>query len=109
MKPIDAKNNRYINIDKEINDKDPKFKVADHVIISKYKQNFAKGYPPNFSEEVFVIKEIKDTVPCAYIINDLNDKLIFGTFFEKELQKTNQEEFRVEKVIKKKGNKLYVK
>ena len=109
MKPIDAKNNRHINIDKEINDKDPKFKVADHVRISKYKQNFAKGYTPNFSEEFFVIKEIKDTVPYAYIINDLNDKLIIETFFEKELQKTNQEEFRVEKVIKKKGNKLYVK
>ena len=56
MKPIDVKNNTYINIDKEINDKDPKFKVGNHVKISKYKNIFAKGYTPNWSEEVFVIK-----------------------------------------------------
>ena len=56
MKPADVKNNTYINIDKEINDKDPKFKVGNHVTISKYKNIFAKGYTPNWSEEVFVIK-----------------------------------------------------
>ena len=56
-----------------------------------------------------MIKEIKNTGPYAYIINDLNGEQIIGTFYEKELQKTNQEEFRIEKVIKKKGNKLYVK
>ena len=56
MKPTDVKNNTCINIDKEINDKDPKFKVGNHVTISKYKNIFAKGYTPNWSEEVFVIK-----------------------------------------------------
>ena len=56
-----------------------------------------------------VIKEIKNTVPWTYAINDLKGEEIFGTFYEKELQKTNQEEFRIEKVIKKKGKKLYVK
>ena len=56
MKPIDVKDNTYINTDKEVNDKDPKFKVGDHVRISKYKNIFAKGYTPNWSEEVFVIK-----------------------------------------------------
>ena len=59
MKPIDSKNNTFINIDKEINDKDPKFKVGDHLRISKYKNIFAKFYTPNWSEEMFVIKEIK--------------------------------------------------
>ena len=63
MRPIDVKDNTYINIVKEDNDKDPKFKVSDHVRISKYKKNFAKGYTPNWSEEIFVIKEIKNTVP----------------------------------------------
>ena len=61
MKPIDVKDNTYINIDKEVNDKDPKFKVGDHVRISNYKNIFSKGYTPNWSEEVFVIKEIKNT------------------------------------------------
>ena len=60
MKPIDVKDNTYINIGKEVNDKDPKFKVADHVRISKYKNIFAKGYTPNWSEEIVVIKEVKN-------------------------------------------------
>ena len=63
MKPIDVQNNTYINIGKEVNDKDPEFKVGDHVRISKYKNIFAKGYTPNWFDEIFVIKEIKITVP----------------------------------------------
>ena len=90
MKPIDAKDNTYINIDKEVDDKNPKFKVGDHVRISKYKINFAKGYTPNWFEEICVIKKIISTVPWTYEINDLNGVQIFGTFYEKELQKTNQ-------------------
>ena len=109
MKPIDVKDNTYINTSKEINNKDPKFKVGDRVRISKYKNIFAKGYMPNWSEEVFVIKKIKNTILWTYVINDLNDEEIIGTFYEKELQKTNQEEFRIEKVIRRKGDKLYVK
>ena len=61
------------------------------------------------SEEVFVIKKVKSTVPWTYIINDLNDEKIKGSFYEKELQKTNQKEFRIKKVIKRKCDKLYVK
>ena len=57
-------------------------------------------------EEIVVIKEIKNTVPWTYVINDLNGEEIIGTFYEKELQKTNQEELRTEKVIKRKGDKL---
>ena len=109
MKPIDVKNNTYINIDKEISNKDPKFKVGDRVRISKYKNIFAKGYTPNWSEEIFVIKKVKNTVMWTYVINDLNGEEITGTFYEKESQKTNQEEFRIEKVIKRKGDKIYVK
>ena len=70
MKPIDVKDNTYINADKEINNKDPKFKVGDHVRISKSKNIFAKGYMSNWSEELFVIKNVKNTVPWTYVIND---------------------------------------
>ena len=108
MKSADVKGNTYINSTKEVNDKDPKFKVGDHVRISKFKNNFAKGYTPNWSEEVFVIKEVKNTIPWTYVINDLNGDEIIGTFYEKELQKTNQQEIRIEKVIKKRDDKLYV-
>ena len=109
MKPVDVKDNTYTDFKKEVNDKDPKFKAGDLVRISKYKNIFAKGYTPNWSEEVFVVSKIKNTVPWTYVINDLSGEEIIGTFYEKELQKTNQKEFRIEKVIKKKGDKLYVK
>ena len=109
MKPVDVKDNTYIDFKKEVNDKDHKFKVGDHVRISKYKNIFPKGYTPNWSEDVFVISEIENTVPWTYVINDLNGEEITGTFYEDELQKTNQREFRIEKVIKRKGDKLYVK
>ena len=102
MKPIVVKGNTYIDLKKEVNDKDSKFKIGDRVIISKYKNIFSKGYMPNWSEKTFVFKKIKNTVPWTYVINDLNGEQITGTFYEKELQKTNQDEFRIEKVIKKK-------
>ena len=69
----------------------------------------AKGYTPNSSEEIFVVKKIKNTVPWTYVISDLNVEDIIGSFYEKELQENNQKEFRIKKVIKRKGNKLYVK
>ena len=94
---------------KKVNDKGPKFKVGEHIRISKYKNIFAKEYTPNWSEEIFVIKKVKNTVPWTYIVNDLNDNEIIGTFYENELQKTNQQEIRTEKIIRKKGDKLYVK
>ena len=82
MKPVDVKDNTYIDFKKEVNDKDPKFKVGDHVRISKYKNIFAKGYTPNWSEEVFVVSKIKNTVLWAYVINGLNGEEIIGTFYE---------------------------
>ena len=92
MKLVDVKDNTYIDFKKKVNDKDPKLKVGDHVRISKYKSIFAKGYTPNWSEEVFVIKKVKNTVPWTYVINDLNGEEIIGKFYEKELQKTDQKE-----------------
>ena len=77
--------------------------------ISKYKNIFARGYTQNWSEEIFLIKKVKNTVPWTYVINDLNGEEIIGTLYEKELQKTNKHEFRIEKIIKKKGDKLYGK
>ena len=63
MKPVDVKSSTYIDSSKEINDKDPKFKIGDIVRISKYKNIFAKGYTPNWSEEVFLTKKFKNTIP----------------------------------------------
>ena len=85
MKPVDVKDNTYIDFKKEVNDKDPKFKVGDHVRISKYKNTFAKGYTPNWSEEVFIIHKVKNTVPWTYVINNLNDEEIMEIFYKKEL------------------------
>ena len=76
----------YINIGKEVNDKDSKFKIGDHVRISKYKKIFAKDYTQNWSEDIFVIKEVNNTVPWTYVIKDLNGEEIIGTFYEKEWQ-----------------------
>ena len=108
MKPVDVQDNTYVDFGKEVHDKDPKFKVGDCVRISEYKNIFAKGYTLIWSEEVFVIKKVKNTVPWTYIISDLSGEKIIGTFYEKELQITNQEEFRIEEVIRKKGDKLHV-
>ena len=56
-----------------------------------------------------MIKKVKNTVLWTYVINDFNGEEIIGTFYEKELRKTNQKKCRIEKVIKRKGDKLYVK
>ena len=107
MKPVDVKDNAYIDFSKEVNDKNAKFKLDDHVRISKYKNIFAKGYTPDWSK-VFMIKGVKNRVSWTCVISDLSGEEIIGTFYEKELQKTNQQTFRIEKGIKRKGNKLYV-
>ena len=96
MKPIDVISDSYAE-------------YSDRVKISKYKNIFAKGYTQNWSEEVFVVSKIKETVPWTQVISDLNGEKIAGSFYEKELQETSQEKFRTEKVIKIKGDQLYVK
>ena len=108
-KPIDVTDDYYAEYNKNSNKKDPKLKVGDNLRISKYKNIFAKGYNPDWSEEAFVINKIKNTAPWTYVISDLNGEEITGSFYEKELQKTNQKEFRIEKVLKRKGDKLYIK
>ena len=102
MKTIDITNDSFAEYNEESNKKSPKYKVNDQVRISKCKNNFAKGYVPNWSEEVFIVNEIKNTVPWACTISDLNGEAITGTFYEKELQRTNQKEFRIEKVLEEK-------
>ena len=109
MKPNDVTSDPYAEKNEDSNEKDPKFKVGDRVKISKYKKKFAKGYTQNWSEDVFVIGKIKNTVLWTYIISDLNGEPNTGIFYEKELQKTSQEKFRIEKIINRKGDKLYVK
>ena len=109
MKPIDVKRDSFSEYNEESNEKDPKFKIGDQIRILKSKNIFAKGYTPNWSEEIFVVKKTKNTVPLTYVISDLNEEEIVGSLYEKELQKTTQKQFRIEKVIKRKGNKLYVK
>ena len=78
MKPVEVKDNTYIGFKKEVNDKNPKFRVGDYARISKYKYIFAKGYMPNWSEEIFIIKKIKNTVPWTYVLNDLYGEEMIG-------------------------------
>ena len=73
MNPIHVKSSICIDFDFQNNDKDPKFKVGDRVIISKYKNIFAKGYALNWHEQdFFLIKRLKNTVPSTQVITDLN-------------------------------------
>ena len=108
MKPVDVTSDSYAEYNEDSNEKDPKLKVGDHVRISKYEKIFAKGYTQNWSEDVFVFSKIKDTVPWTYVISDLNSEKI-TSFYQKELQKSSQEKCRIEKVLKGKGDKLFVK
>ena len=108
MKPVDVKSSIYVDFNKESNKEGPKFKVHDNVRISKYKNIFEKDCVPNWSEDIFVIKKCKNIVLWTYVVNILNGENIAWTFYEKELQKTNQKEYRVEKAIKRNDDKLYV-
>ena len=87
MKPADVKPSAYIDSSKEINYQDPKFEIGDIFRISKYKNTFAKGYVSNWSEEVFVIKNVKNAVPWTYFIGDLKDEKIVEIFFWKRIAK----------------------
>jgi hypothetical protein len=87
----------------------PKFSIDDKVRISKKKKTFEKGYTPRWTEEVFTISNIQYTDPITYKITDYNGEEIQGTFYEQELQKTNQEIYRIEKIIRRRGNKSLVK
>ena len=88
MKPVDVIRHIYW-LSKEINEKDPKFKIGDNVTISKYKKTFAKNYVPNWSKEVFVIKKVEKTVPWTYVISSLKGEESFGTISKKKIAKNN--------------------
>ena len=109
MKSVDVKSNTYIDSSKEINDKDPKFKISDFVRISKYKNIFANVFTLNCSEEVFVIKKVKKLCQGHMLLMIFMEKNFFERFTKKNCKKTNQKEFRIEKVIKRKDDKLCVK
>src|SRR5436190_15152348 len=115
MKPKDVNNKNSKAVlaklaPKHVQNNKPKFKVGDHVRISKYKHIFAKGYQPSWTTEVFTIHEVKSTSPPTYILKDENGQILAGGFYEQELIKTNFKDiFLVEKVINKKNGKSYVK
>ena len=106
MKATDITSDSYVEYNEDSNKKEPKFKVSICVRISKYKNIFAKGYMQNWSD---IVSKIKNTVPWSYVISDVNGEPIAGHFYEKKLQKTSQEKFRIEKIIKRKDNKLFIK
>ena len=85
IKSFHVKSSTCIDANVKDNDKDSQFNFGNRVRISKYKNIFAKGYVPNWSEQVFVIKNVKDTVPCTYLINDFKDEEIVGKFYEKRI------------------------
>ena len=104
----------YMNLyDDVIHDRSPqpvpKFSIGDKVRITKKQSVFSKSYLPLWTEEIFTISAIQQTNPITYKIKDMNGEEIQGTFYEQELQKTHQDTFRIEKVIRTKGNKMLVK
>ena len=88
MKLIDFISDFYAEYNEDSNVTKPKFEVGDHVRISKYKNIFAKWYTQNWSEEIFVVNRIKNTVPWTYLISDLNVEPIIGSFYEKRIAKS---------------------
>ena len=79
--------------------KNPKLKIGDTVAISKHKNIFPKDYVPNWTQEVFVIEKVKNTVPWIYVINDLSGKVIVGRIYENELQKKKQKKHQIQKRV----------
>ena len=88
MKPKDVKSDHKAVYVEESNKKSARFSVGDHVRISKLKNMFAKGYTPNWSKEIFVVSKVKNTLPWTYELKDLNGEEIMGSFYDRELQKT---------------------
>ena len=87
MKLIEVTSDSYDEYNEDFNKKDPKFKIGDRVTISKYKNIFAKGYAPNWSEEVFVVNKIKNTVPWTYVVSELNGGKNYWKILRKKIAK----------------------
>ena len=108
MKAVDVRKGSFAECNEETNEKDPKFKVGDHVRNQSTRIFFLNDMLL-IGVKKFLLSKKKNTVSWTYVISDLDGEEIVGSFYEKELQKTNQKEFRIEKVIKRKENKQYVK
>ena len=108
MKPIDVGDDSFAKYNEESNEKDPNFKVGNHVRISKYKNIFSKGYAPNWSEEIFVVEKIKNTIPSTDVISDLNGKEIVESFMKKSCKRLINKNSKLKKWLKRK-EMLYVK
>ena len=106
VKPVDVNQTHILTQLKKLITKILNFKSVILLGFQNLK-TFLQGYTPYWSEEVFVIKKVKKVL--CHVVNDLNGEEIVGTFYKNELQKTNQKEFRIKKVIKRKGDKLCVK
>ena len=96
MKPVDLTSDFYAEYNEDSNEKDPKCKVGDHVRISKYKNTFAKGYTPNWSEEVFVVSKIKSTVSWTYVLVTWMVNQFVELFKEKNCKKPIKEKKNLE-------------
>ena len=107
MKPIDVTGDSYVEYNDDFNKKVLNLKL---VIMLEFLSTKVFLLKDMFQiGEVFIVNEIKNTVPCTYTSNDLNGENVIGTFYEKEFQKTNQKEFRIEKILTRAGDKSYVK
>ena len=94
----------------EITKKQSKFKIGDKVRISLEKNIFEKGYETNWTQEIFVIYDIKYSNVPYYYLKDLNNEKLQGTFYEQELQKTKQDDlYIIEKILKTNKDKIFVK
>ena len=115
MKPVDVSHDDEERLVKMLNTsklscKRPKFELGDHVRLSKYKGIFEKGYPPNWGTEIFTIVKVQKTKPVTYKLKDYQDQHLDGAFYEFELIKVKYHDvYLVEKIVKRKGNKVYVK
>lgn len=113
---VDVQNENFVknNIlkfqNKKIKTSKNTFNIGDFVRISKYKSSFEKGYTPNWSTEIFTINSVNQTNPVTYYIQDQRKQDILGSFYQEELQKTHcPNVYLIEKVLRKKGNKIFVK
>ena len=87
MKPVDVTSDSYADHNEDFNEKRSKFKAGDCVRISKQKNIFGKGYSQNWSEEVFVVSKIENTVPWTYTVTDLNGDQLLEVFMKKNCKK----------------------
>ena len=116
MKPQDVTKKHELSLLRRYIAMEPKFfkkarfQIGDNVRVSKIKHVFEKGYTPNYRTEIFTVRKVKKTKPITYLLKDYQDKPIPGCFYEQELCKTKYPDvYLIEKIIRRRGNKIYVK